>query len=192
MVPLRRRRQCGCAILVRQGFRAEPCCEECICRERRRSMAAARALQGQRPFLHATGAALLAGVGSACRTKEPICAGFPGGLSGRVSDLGGEVKPPSQHVQNGGVDEAEEVEIRSIAEAQSAVVRKAARAASLRAMAVLEGDLTRTHQRGRSRDCRCGPGRRNSLIPTMRRYASFQPSPLRRCAHWAIPVLRRV
>jgi len=43
---------------------------------------------GRRPFLLATGAALLAGAGAACSTKEPIRVGFLGGLSGRVSDLG--------------------------------------------------------------------------------------------------------
>ena len=51
-------------------------------------MAAARAPPGRRSFLQAIRAALLAGVGSACSTKEPNRVGFPGGLSGRVSDLG--------------------------------------------------------------------------------------------------------
>lgn len=43
---------------------------------------------GRRLFLLTTGAAWLAGVGSACSTKAPIRVGFLGGLSGRVSDLG--------------------------------------------------------------------------------------------------------
>ena len=109
------------------------------------------------------------------------------------SDQGsqGEFKPSSQHVQNGGVDEAEKIEIESIAATQAAVTREATSSASRRAMAVLESYCARAYQRGRSHDCRCGPGRRNSLVPTMRRYASFQPCPVRRCAHRAIPLLRR-
>lgn len=43
---------------------------------------------GRRRLLAAVGAALLAGSGAGCKTREPMRVGFLGGLSGRVSDLG--------------------------------------------------------------------------------------------------------
>jgi transposase InsO family protein len=102
----------------------------------------------------------------------------------------GEFNQSLQHVLTGGVDEAEEIEIGSIAEAQAAVARQAVGTASRCAMAVLEGDRARTYQRGRSRNCRRGAGCRNSLVPTMRRYASVQSRIIRPRAHRAVPRLR--
>ncbi len=57
----------------------------------------------------------------------------------------GEFNPSSQHILNGGVDEAKEVEIESIAATKDAVARAAAGATSRRAMAVLEGDRARAY-----------------------------------------------
>jgi hypothetical protein len=67
----------------------------------------------------------------------------------RHSDQGsqGEFNPSSQHIQTGGVDEAEDVEIESIVATQAAVARQVTGTASRRAMAVLEGDRGRTYQR---------------------------------------------
>ena len=42
----------------------------------------------RRHFLCTAGAALVAGLGSACSSTQPVRVGFLGGLSGRVSDLG--------------------------------------------------------------------------------------------------------
>jgi len=95
-----------------------------------------------------------------------------------------------QHVPTGGVDEAEEVEVGSIAEAQAAIARQAAGAASRGAMAVLEGDRTGTCQRGRGRDRWRVAGCRQPLVPTMRRYASIQSRTIRPRAHRAVPRLR--
>ena len=91
----------------------------------------------------------------------------------------GEFNESSQHVLTGGVDEAEEVEVRSIAEAKAAFARQAAGNASDRAMAVLEGDRAMTLQRGRGRDGRRVAGCGQPLVPTIRRYASVQSRAIR-------------
>jgi hypothetical protein len=95
-----------------------------------------------------------------------------------------------QHVPSGGVDEAQQVEVGSIAEAQAAIAGQAAGAASRAAMAVLEGDRAETCQRGRSRDRWRVAGCRQPLIPTMRRYASIQSRTVRPRAHRAVPCVR--
>jgi transposase InsO family protein len=92
-----------------------------------------------------------------------------------------------QHVPTGGVDEAEEVEVGSIAEAQAAIAGQAAGAASRGAIAVLEGDRTGTCQRGCGRDRWRVAGCRQPLVPTMRRYASIQSRTIRPRAHRAVP-----
>ena len=104
------------------------------------------------------------------------------------SDRGsqGEFNQSSQHVPSGGVDEGEEVEVGSIVAVQTALARKAAGAASRRAKAVLEGDRARAFQRGRSRIRRCVSGCRQSLVPTMWRYASVQSCTVRPRAYRAV------
>ena len=110
-----------------------------------------------------------------------------GGLT-HHSDRGsqGEFNQSSQHVPSGGVDEGEEVEVGSIVAVQTALARKAAGAASRRAKAVLEGDRARAFQRGRSRIRRCVSGCRQSLVPTMWRYASVQSCTVRPRAYRAV------
>lgn len=107
------------------------------------------------------------------------------------SDRGvqGEFNQSSQHVLSGGVDEGKEVEVGSIVAIQAALARKAAGAASRRAKAVLEGDRARALQRGRRRNGRRIAGCRQSLVPTMRRYASIQSHSVRARAHRAVPRL---
>jgi hypothetical protein len=51
-----------------------------------------------------------------------------------------------QHVLTGGVDEAEEVEVGSIAEAQAAITGTATGSTSSRAVAILESYCARTYQ----------------------------------------------
>ena len=113
-----------------------------------------------------------------------------GGLT-HHSDRGsqGEFNRSSQHVLTGGVDEAEEVEVGSIVATQAALARQAAGAASRRATAVLEGDRARAQQRGRSGNCRRVARCRQPLVPTMRRYASFQSRTIRPRTYKAVPRL---
>ena len=103
----------------------------------------------------------------------------------------GEFNQSLQHVLTGGVDEAEEVEVGSIAEAQTAVAWQAAGAASRGALAVLEGDRSRTLQRGCSRDRRRVAGSRQSLVPAKWRYASIQSCAICPRAYGAVPFIRR-
>ncbi len=99
----------------------------------------------------------------------------------------GEFNQSSQHVLTGGVDGAEEVEVGSIAEAQAAVAGEATSAASRTEMAVLEGDRSGAHQRGRGRNCWRLAGCRHPLVSTMRWYAAVQSRTIRRRAHKAVP-----
>jgi hypothetical protein len=102
----------------------------------------------------------------------------------------GGFNPSSQHIPNGGVDEAEEVESVSVHAAQAEVTREAAGAPPRRAMALLEGDRERPLQRGRCGNGRCVASCRQPLVPTMRRYAPIESCPFCCSAYGAIPLLR--
>ena len=114
-----------------------------------------------------------------------------------VAELGiaggtqGGFNPSSQHVLIGGVDEPQEVEVGSIAARQASLARETAGVASLRALAVLEGDLCRALERGRGQHCWRVAGRRQQMVPTMRRYATIKSRTVRTCAVGPLPLLRR-
>ena len=91
----------------------------------------------------------------------------------------------------GGVDEAVQVEVGSIAEAQAAVACQAAGAASSRTTAVLEGDCPRAYQRGRGGNRWRVSSCLHPLVPTMRRYASIQPCAISHQAHRTVPGICR-
>ncbi len=109
------------------------------------------------------------------------------------SDRGsqGEFNQSLQHVLNGGVDEAEEVEVGSIAPGEAALTWETASVASVRAMAVLEGDLRRTLQRGLGRHRWRVAGRRKQMVSTMRWYASIESCTVRVRADRPLRFLRR-
>jgi hypothetical protein len=92
------------------------------------------------------------------------------------SDQGaqGEFNPSSQHFLIGGVDELQEVEVRSIAACEAPLAGATARVASSRTEAVLEGDLRGAIQRGRCWRRWRVAGRRQQMVPTMRRYATIE------------------
>ena len=96
-----------------------------------------------------------------------------------------------QHVRTGGVYEAEEVEIGSIAATQVAIARQTARTASRTAGAVLESNCARSHQRGRCRNRWRGAGCWNPMVPTMRRYASIKSCAISHRTDRSVPCLRR-
>src|SRR5471032_3176165 len=85
----------------------------------------------------------------------------------------GGFNPSSQHVLNGDSDGRENEENESIPARKVALTRAATRLAPSSEMAVLAGDRSGTHQRGRGRGCWCVHGCWNALVPTMRRYATI-------------------
>ena len=109
------------------------------------------------------------------------------------SDQGsqGEFNLSSQHFLIGGVYELEEVEVRSIAACEAPLARQTASVASIRAMAVLEGDLRGALQRGRRRHRWRVAGRGQQMVPTMRRYATIESCTVRTRADRPLPFLRR-
>ena len=107
------------------------------------------------------------------------------------SDRGsqGEFNPSSQHVLTGGVDELEEVEVGSIAPCEAELAGAATGVTSIRATAVLEGDRRGTLERGRGRHRWSVAGRRQQMVPTMRRYATIESCNVRTGAHGSLPFL---
>jgi hypothetical protein len=114
-----------------------------------------------------------------------------GGLT-HHSDRGSqcEFNPSSQHILTGGVDELEELEVGSIAPREAALAWASARVVSLRATAILEGDFRGLLQRGRSWYRGRVPSRRQSMVPTMRRYAPIESLTVRARTDGPLPILR--
>jgi hypothetical protein len=108
------------------------------------------------------------------------------------SDRGsqGEFNPSSQHVLIGGVDELQEIEVGSIAAREAPLAGETASVASSRAVAVLEGDLRGALQRGRGRHRWRVAGRRQQMVPTMRRYATIESCNVRARADRPLRFLR--